>query len=126
MSARELELIKDRQLFLKNGECSSEVVLVDANGEGDMYFAFNLNYVKEAEKPQTHIQIVDSHHATLAIDIVPGTVTKPVSPVRIGTYGAEKRNLYISFVVEPQMTASGEHPVNISFYVGKEVKDADS
>lgn len=126
MSAQELELIKDRQLFLRNGEPSSEVVLVDANGDGDMYFIFQLRYVEGTEKPQTNIQILDSHHATLIIGTSPEKVTKPVKPVQIGHYGEERKALYISFVVEPRMTAEGDHPVNISFYAGKEVEDADS
>lgn len=125
MSAQELELIKDRQLFLRNGERSSEVVLVDTDGDGDMYFAFQLKYVEDAKKSQTHIRVIDNHHAALLIETAPETVTKPIAPIKIGKYGADKKDLYISFVIEPRMTTNGEHHVNISFYAGKEVGDVN-
>ena len=119
MKESDLTIINSRSLMLKNGEHSSEIVLVDSAGDGDMYFTFKLQYVDDAKKGNTKISIKDSYHADFIIGIMPNALTRPYDFIRIGTYGHDKRPLYLGFVVQPQIGDSGEHNVIVTFYTSK-------
>lgn len=122
MNEQDLEIIKSRSLFLKNGERSSEVVLVDPDG-GDMFFTFELRYAEDKNKGKTRLRAIDAHHAEFIIDTLPEAITKPADFIEIGTYGVLNKPLYLGFVVQPQIAQSGEHNVIITFYTRKEVGD---
>lgn len=122
MTEQDLEIIKSRPLFLKNGERSSEVVLVDPDG-GDMFFTFELRYAEDKNKGKTRLRAIDAHHAEFIIDTLPEAITKPADFIEIGTYGVLNKPLYMGFVVQPQIAQSGEHNVIITFYTRKEVGD---
>ena len=38
----------------------------------------------------------------------------------VGTYGPDHKELFLGFVVQPQLANSGQHNVIITFYTGKE------
>ena len=122
MKEQDLEIIKSRTLFLKEGDKSSEIILVDPCN-GDMYFTFELKYIEDIVSAKTKLSIKDEHHAELVIDTTPNGITKPENVIELGTYGAENRPLYIGFVIQPQIANSSEHNVIITFYTRKEVKD---
>lgn len=52
MKEEELTIIKSRPLVLKNGERSSEIVLADNTGDGDMFFTFEIRYVYDIKEAQ--------------------------------------------------------------------------
>lgn len=125
MNDKDLEIIKDRQLFLKSGERSTDVVLVDSEGDGDMYFSFELQYTSDENKGKTDVNVLDSHHAHFVIETMPKAVTQPKKLIRIGNYGKDGKPLYVGFLVQPQI--SGEvHSVTISFYVEKGGDNGDN
>jgi|GEM_PF-1832883 len=125
MTEKDLEIIKSRPLFLKNGERSGEVVLVDPDG-GDMFFTFELHYAEDKNEGKTRFRALDAHHAEFVIDTLPDAITKPEDFIEIGTYGASSKPLYMGFVVQPQIAQSGEHNVIITFYTRKEVGDGSA
>lgn len=110
-----LELIKTRELYLKEGVKSNEVVLVDEVG-GDMYFTFTLVYV-EGKNTNTHFYAKDNFHADVVIETAPNVTTEWEEPVHIGSY-AKERKLYFDVVVEPR-SAMGKHRVVLSFFISK-------
>ena len=122
MKEQDLDVIKTRTLMLKNGVCSSEIVLTDPDG-GDMYFTFEIRYISDTKLSQTHIYVTDIHHAKLVIDTTPAAITKPKEMIEIGTYGKNNKKLYLGFYVQPQIVQDGDHNVTITFYTGKEVDD---
>ncbi|MDE6096316.1 MAG: hypothetical protein K2G52_09010 [Muribaculaceae bacterium] len=124
MTFQDLDVIKSRTLFMKQGLHSGEVLLVDPDG-GDMYFTFELRYTAEGSAGSTRFSSRDSHHADVIIDTRPNAITEPSEPIRIGTYGADNKPLYLGFVVQPQIGDTGLHNVIVTFYTGKEVSDGD-
>lgn len=122
MREQDLEIIKSRQLFLRNGVRSSEVLLADPDG-GDSYLTFEIRHIGENAPGITDWTTTDSHHAAFVIDARPNAITRPESPIYIGTYGANNRPLYLGFVIQPQIGQSEEHEATITFYLGKEVAD---
>ena len=125
MTEQDLEIIKSRPLFLKNGERSSEVILADPEG-GNMFFTFELRYAQNKDTGKTRFRVLDSHHAEFVIDTLPEAITKPADFIEIGTYGALNKPLYLGFVVLPQIAQRGEHNVIITFYTRKEVGDGSA
>lgn len=119
MKESDLTIIKSRSLVLKNGERSSEIVLVDSEGDGDMYFTFELQYVNDASNGTTQMKVKDHSHADFTIGIMPNAFTRPSDFIRIGTYGVDRKPLYLGFVVQPQIGDSGEHNVIVTFYTNK-------
>lgn len=124
MKEQDLENIKSRQLFLKPGQKSSEVVLADPTG--DMYFTFELNYINDNMQGTTKWSSKGSYSGEFKIDTRPNSVTKPISPIKVGTYGKENKSLYVGFVVMPQIPQTGEHEVTVTFYLGKEDRNGAS
>lgn len=116
MSEQNLELITTRNLFLKEGIQSSEILLKDT--DGDMYFRMTLKYVGDEEDGRTQFEIIDPHHAAFIVETRPNAITRLASPYEIGTYQTDK-TLYFDFTVQPRME-SGEHEVTVSFYTNKE------
>lgn len=112
-----LEIIKTRNIFLKEGQTSDEIVLVDNLGEGNMYFTFCLKYISNGNEGNTHFNIIDEHHADIIIETRPNAVTKLNSPYKLGTYEKNK-DLLINFVVQP-CDADKTHSVTITFYTTK-------
>ncbi|HIY88184.1 MAG TPA: hypothetical protein H9824_05715 [Candidatus Bacteroides pullicola] len=118
MRVEDLELIKTRNLFLKEGAPSGEIVLVDNIG-GDMYFTFKLKYVGNSEKEgSTQFNVKDDFHAELVIDTKPFSFTKLKEPLYIGNYQGSKY-LYLDFIVQPCASLGEPHNVIVSFYVNK-------
>lgn len=115
MTKQELELIKTRNIILKTGEESEELVLVDEK-EGDMYFSFLLEYVSEGMPTKTRMHVTDKFHAKFTIETIPSAIMG-FEPHKIGTYGND-RGLYIAIRCEP-CNALGEHGLLISFYTEK-------
>lgn len=109
-----LEIIKTRNLYLKEGIPSEEIVLVDTQGEGDMYFTFTIKYTKGISS--THYSAEDEFHANITIETSASAITKPKHPFLVGEYG--NKNLLIGFVVNP-CTADGDHNVVVTFYTNK-------
>ena len=68
MKEQDLEIIKSRTLFLKEGDKSSEIILVDPCN-GDMYFTFELKYIEDIVSAKTKLSIKDEHHAELVKDV---------------------------------------------------------
>lgn len=112
-----LEIIKTRTIFLKEGEPSSEIVLEDNKGEGNMYFTIILKYV-ESEQLKTHLTIDDAFHAIISIETTPNSLTSLLEPEKVGTYANDK-DLFINFRVQPR-NADDAHSVTITFYTNKE------
>ena len=110
------EIIKTRNIFLKEGEKSSEIVLVDSEGEGDMYFTFTLKYL-QTDVRQTHLMITDAFHANIIIETTPNSLTTLGKPYVVGSYASNKE-LLIDFIVQPS-DANKLHSVTITFYVNK-------
>lgn len=119
MKEEDLTIIKSRPLVLKNGERSSEIVLADNSGDGDMFFTFEIRYVNDVKEGQTTVTVKDKFHASFVIGVMPNAFTRPSDFIRIGSYGAEKKPLYLGFVVQPQIAESGEHNVIVTFYTSK-------
>lgn len=113
----ELEIIKTRTIFLKAGEFSEDIVLVDKDGDGDIYFTFGLKYVL-SEKSDTHFDIKDAHHAVIEIETKPNAITRLETPYKLGTYGKD-RELLINFIVQPK-NADDTHNITITFYATKQ------
>lgn len=120
MDFLDLEVIKSRTLLLSVNVPSPEVVLADPE-EGSIFFVFELHYIPNDEAGVSRMIPLDEHHAKIEIEIRPDALVEPSKPMRVGTYGANHRPLYLGFAVEPQMGNSGRHNVTITFYVGKEV-----
>lgn len=80
-----LELIKTRTIFLKEGQTSGEVVLVDEVG-GNMYFTFLLKYINKEGTGRTHFGVIDDYHASMTIETKPNSFTQLDEPLEIGTY----------------------------------------
>lgn len=120
MGEQSLELIKTRTLFLKEGQTSGEIVLVDSNeGDGDMYFTFRLEYIKDDSKGETKFDVIDDHHASMIIETKPYSFTQLDKPLEIGTY-QKSRKLYIGVAVEPCINCEeGQHRVTVSFYTNR-------
>lgn len=112
----ELEVIKTRTLFLKAGTRSERILLADP--AGDMYFTFLLRYT-DGDKHETTFRVPTSQLAEFEIGTTPNGITRPLHPIEIGTYGKDRKPLYVGFVVQPQVIQSGEHQVLITFYTGK-------
>lgn len=112
---KSLEIVKTRTLFLKENELSNEIVLT--GDIEDMYFTVSLHYIANAVKGHTHIEIMDAYHANFSIETTPSSITKLVSPHKIGVY--KNRNLYFDFVVQPQ-EADKTHNVTLTFYTEKQ------
>lgn len=124
MSEQMLELIKTRTIFLKEGQTSGEVVLVDGVG-GNMYFTFLLKYINKEGTGRTHFGVIDDYHASMTIETKPNSFTQLDEPLEIGTY-QKTRTLYIDVAVEPCMNSEERlHRVTVSFYTNQtnEVKD---
>lgn len=117
MTVQSLELIKTRTLFLKVGEPSANVVLVDEK-RGNMSFTFQLKYVADDPDKQTRINTVDAFQADVLIETTPNALTE-LAPIEIGTYGEDNKALYIGIVVEPRFAGSEQHRTTISFYTKK-------
>lgn len=117
MSEQNLELIKTRTLFLKEGVKSGEIVLVDDIG-GNMFFSFLLKYVHEGTEGKTQFQVLDDFHAMVTIETRPSAITKLKEPLEIGTY-QQSKVLYLDVVVEPCTALGEDHNVTISFYINK-------
>ena len=124
MNTQDLDVIKSRTLVLRKNESSAEVVLVDPAG-GDMYFTFELRYVAQGEPSETRFTSRDAFHANVVIDTRPNAITEPDAPIRIGNYGPLHKELYLGFVVQPQIANSGQHNVIVTFYAGKEVENGN-
>ncbi len=118
MSEQSLDLIKTRTVFLKEGELSGEIVLID-DAEGDMYFSILLQYVKNDKDGETNFEVIDGHHATLTIETRPFAFTKMNEPLEIGTYQNGKK-LYLDIIVEPSLALGEAHRVTVNFYTNKE------
>ena len=112
-----LEIIKTRNIFLKEEEVSDEIVLVDNIGEGNMYFTFCLKYIPNESIGKSHFNIKDAYHAEIIIETKPNAITKLGSPYKLGTYAKDK-DLLINFVVQP-CDANNTHSVTITFYTNK-------
>lgn len=110
-----LEIIKTRNLYLKDGVPSDEIVLVDAQGEGDMYFTFIIKYVNG--KGVTHFNAQDNFHASIIIETSASALTKTERPFLVGKYGND-RDLFVGFVVNPS-NSDGDHNMVITFYTNK-------
>ena len=119
MTFQDLDVIKSRTLFMKSGVHSGEVLLVDPGNE-NMYFTFRLRYTSEGEPGSTQFTARDAQHADVIIDTRPNAITEPSQPIWIGTYGNDKKDLYLGFVVQPQIGTTGLHSVIVTFYTGKE------
>ncbi|MBD5181011.1 MAG: hypothetical protein HDS98_00470 [Bacteroidales bacterium] len=119
MTFQELDIIKSRTLVLKNNIPSGEVILTDPS-EGDMYFTFVLKYIDKDAVPRTNFTSVDRFHARVEIETRPNAITEPGQPIPVGTYGPDHKELFLGFVVQPQLANSGQHNVIITFYTGKE------
>lgn len=112
MTKQALELIKTRDIFLKAGEESGEVVLV-GDEDGDMFFSFLLEYVEDGKPTQTRLDVTDEFHGKMTIETRPFALTVLTSPMEIGTY--KKKALFVDVRVQP-CNAIGEHNLTISFY----------
>lgn len=112
----DLEVIKTRTFFLKEGERSEKILLVDP--AGDMHFTFKLHYT-DGKTNETTFTVANPHLAEFVIDTTPNGITRPLQPIEIGTYGEDEKPLFLGFVVQPQIIQSGEHQVLITFYTGK-------
>lgn len=119
MCEQNYEIIKTRNISLKAGEPSDEIVLVDKEGSGDMYFTFCLQYLNGKDNGQTQFNVKDSHHADFIIETTPYAITGLPKPVQIGTYGPSKIDLYLNFKISPRAITDGTHDVNIIFYTKK-------
>lgn len=119
MIESDFTIIKSRSLVLKNGERSRDVVLADSDGDGDMFFTFELRYVKDSSKGATHSIYKGPNRAEFIIEVKPNAFTQPSDLLEIGTYGIEREPLFLGFVVQPQIGNSGMHNVIITFYTRK-------
>lgn len=118
MSEQNLELINSFSLFLKNGEISSEVRLSDPE-DGDSYLTFLLRHIDNSVAGSTNFEVIDIKHAKFLIDVRPHSITRPSTPILIGTYGKDNRPMYLNFVIQPQIANTGEHEVTVSLYLSK-------
>lgn len=112
-----LEIIKTRNIFLKEGQISDEIVLEDTKGDGNMYFTFCLKYVSGERNGSTHFNIRDAHHADIVIEIKPTAITTLEKPFKLGTY-AKNKDLSVNFIVQPR-DANNNHNITITFYTNK-------
>ena len=112
-----LEIVKTRNIFLKEGQVSDEIVLVDSIGEGDMYFTFCLKYIPEEIEGRTYFNVKDEFHVDVVIETKPNAHTRLESPYLLGTYAKDK-DLLVNIVVKPR-EADDTHDVTILFYVNK-------
>lgn len=121
MKEQSYEVIKTRTFFLKEGQISDEIVLVDNNGgDGDMYFTFRLEYIKDEDKEgNTTFNVKDEHHASMIIETKPYSFTRFGKPLEIGTY-QKIHKLYIGVTVEPCINCEeGQHRVTVTFYTNR-------
>lgn len=119
MDEKDLVVIKSRNLMLRDGIKSSEVLLVDPTG-GDMFFTFELKYIANNADGHTNWTTFGPHNAAFVIDVRPNAITRPQEPILIGTYGNPSKPLYLNFVVQPQIAQTGEHETTVIFCVRKE------
>lgn len=106
-----IEIVQTRTIFLKEGQLSREVVLLDPTG--NMYFSVCLKYISSETVGQTHIEIIDDYHARFTIETRPQAQTGLDAPFQIGSYLGRK--LFFDFVVMPQ-GADGLHNTTLTFY----------
>lgn len=111
---RNLEIVNTRSLFLKEGVFSDEIMLADADGDGNMYFRFRLKYISGDASGETSFDIKDAFHADVTIETAPNAATKLPRPYYLGTYGKDK-DLLLNFYVQPR-GAEGLHSVTVTFY----------
>lgn len=111
-----LKIVKTRNIFLKEGEISDKIVLVDNIG-GDMYFTFCLKYIPDEEKGRTHFNIKDPFHVDVVVETKPNAHTKLENPYLLGTYEKDK-DLLINIFVKPR-EANDAHDVTVVFYINK-------
>lgn len=111
-----IEIIKTRNIFLKEGVVSDDIVLVDEVG-GNMYFTFELKYVPDLNEAQTRVRISDDFHAKVVIETQPFATTSLPEPFNIGSYGNGK-DFLIDFKIFPVMQ-DGTHSATITFYTSK-------
>jgi hypothetical protein len=118
MCEQNLEIIKTRDIFLKNGEKSDVVLLKDPEGVVDMHFTFCLKYVGDNVQTQTHYKVADKSSADFIIETRPNSYTELKQPFRIGTFGKEEKGLFINFKVYP-CDESNTHHMYLSFLTSK-------
>lgn len=112
-----LEIIKTYNIFLKEGEYSNELVLADNEGEGDMYFTFAVQYTYNEGDKKTYFNIKDKFHMEITIETLPDTITGPVRPFKLGTYGKDGE-LWMSFIMQSH-SMDKTHNIIITFYTNK-------
>jgi len=119
MDKHHFDIIDNKELFLKRGETSSEVVIEDKNGE-NLFLTFKLNYISKTDKGHTHWRVIDEHHGVFEIDTRPNSVTQPSELIEIGTT-EDGKPIFIGFLVQAQIPQTGQHQVTITIYTKQQV-----
>ena len=88
-----------------------EVILTDPM-EGNIRFLFQIEHARDS---QTTINVTSSYSAEIIISTGPFQKTRPIVPIRLGTYQKEYK-LYLEYEVLP-MDHLGKHDVIVSFVI---------